>query len=133
MSTELFGLLITAVWTSLLWVPYIIVSGREGNVEHQTFARMPKVWEMQDVAQRAYRAHQNMVEQFAAFAVVVIVAHLAGVSNAVTASAVIAYFVIRVLHAIGYIAGWARMPLRPVLFMLSNLCIVVLAGAVLVG
>ena len=133
MTTELIWLLLTAIWTTVLWIPYIVLATRPQNEPHQSFARMPNIQAMTNVAQRAYRAHQNMVEQFAAFAAVVIVAHLAQVSNAVTTSAAMAYFVIRVVHAFGYISGWARLPLRPIIFLLANLCILVIAGAVLLG
>ena len=133
MTTELMVLTLTAILAASLWVPYIVLSGRPGSAEHQSFDRMARVWEMSDAAQRAYRAHQNLLEQFLPFAVVLVVAHLAQVSTAVTVWASVAFFVLRVLHAVGYVAGWARMPLRPLLFTGGWLCILAIAASVLLA
>ena len=133
MTTELTTLTLTALLAASLWIPYIVLSGRPGSQEHQTFQRMPRVWEMSDMAQRAYRAHQNLLEQFLPFAVVIVVAHLAGVSNAVTVWASVAFLVLRLLHAVGHISGLATMPLRPLLFSGGWLCILAIGGAVLVA
>ncbi len=131
MTPELFWLTLTAILATSLWIPYIVLSGQEGNAQHQSFARMPRVWDMSDAAQRAYRAHQNLLEQFLPFAVLVIVAHVVGVSNGVTVAATIAFFWLRVLHAVGHISGRATMPLRPLIFTGGWLCTLAVAAALL--
>ena len=105
MTPELFWLSLTAVLAATLWLPFIVLSSLPENAGHQTFDRMAPVWQMSDVAQRAYRAHLNLLEQFLPFAVVVLVAHLAGVSNGATETAAVAYFWFRVAHYALYISN----------------------------
>jgi uncharacterized MAPEG superfamily protein len=61
-------------------------------------------------AGRAVRAHRNMLESLVLFAVLVLVAQVAGVSNAMTVLGAQLFFWGRVAHAIFYIAGipWLR-------------------------
>jgi uncharacterized MAPEG superfamily protein len=54
---------------------------------------------------RAERAHANLVENLGPFAVLVLVAHVAGKANATTALGATLFFWGRVGHAITYIAG----------------------------
>jgi uncharacterized MAPEG superfamily protein len=59
---------------------------------------------------RAQRAHLNMLESLAIFAIFVIVAQLAGRANATTALGATLFFWARVAYAIVYLAGikWVR-------------------------
>ena len=59
---------------------------------------------------RAARAHRNMLESLILFAVLVLVAHIAGVRNATTLLGAQLFFWGRVAHAVFYIAGipWLR-------------------------
>lgn len=61
-------------------------------------------------AGRAARAHRNMLESLILFAILVLVAKAAGVSNASTLLGAQLFFWGRVAHAIIYIAGipWLR-------------------------
>jgi len=77
MSAELHWLAATAIFTALLWIPYILaLLGQMGvgaglmDGEHATKLDAP--W-----AQRAQRAHANAVENLAVFAALVITLHLA--------------------------------------------------------
>jgi len=115
-----------------MWIPYIVLSGHPDSAPHQTFARMPRVWEMSDAAQRAYRAHQNLLEQFLPFAVLVATAHLLDVSTVLTVGAAATFFWLRVIHAVGHITGMATMPLRPLIFTGGWLCTLVMAGSILI-
>ena len=54
---------------------------------------------------RAVSAHQNLTENLTAFAILVLVAHVAGQANATTALGATLFFSGRVVHAITYIAG----------------------------
>src|SRR5262249_57631554 len=56
-------------------------------------------------AGRAERAHRNLIENLAPFAILVLVAHLTGKANATTALGAELFFLGRLLHAILYIAG----------------------------
>jgi uncharacterized MAPEG superfamily protein len=55
--------------------------------------------------ERGQRAHNNLVENLGPFAILVIVAHLAGKSNSTTALGATLFFWARVAHAATYLAG----------------------------
>ena len=61
-------------------------------------------------AGRAKRAHYNMLESLVVFAIVVLVAHLAGRNNAMTALGAALFFWARLSYAIVYVIGvpWLR-------------------------
>jgi uncharacterized MAPEG superfamily protein len=61
-------------------------------------------------AGRAQRAHRNMLESLVLFAALVLVAHVAGKANAMTALGAQLFFWGRVVYAAVYLAGipWAR-------------------------
>jgi uncharacterized MAPEG superfamily protein len=100
MSTDLKYLAFTAMLTAALWVPYIVcqvmTNGglRPPNYVDPTPRPVP-LWGV-----RAQRAHLNAVESFAPFAAMVIVAHLAGKANAMTAFWATSFFWLRFAHAI---------------------------------
>lgn len=54
---------------------------------------------------RADRAYINAVETFAPFAALVIVVHLAGEANAMTAFWAMSFFWLRLAHAVVFLAG----------------------------
>ena len=59
---------------------------------------------------RSVRAHRNMLESLVLFAILVLVAHVAGRANEMTALGAMLFFYGRLAHAIIYIAGipWIR-------------------------
>jgi uncharacterized MAPEG superfamily protein len=61
-------------------------------------------------AWRAQRAHLNMLESLAVFAIVVLVAHVTGAANETTALGAALFFWGRVAYALIYLAGipWLR-------------------------
>jgi uncharacterized MAPEG superfamily protein len=61
-------------------------------------------------AGRAQRAHLNMLESLAIFAIFVIVAQLTGRANASTALGATLFFWARLIYAVVYVAGipWLR-------------------------
>jgi uncharacterized MAPEG superfamily protein len=71
---------------------------------------------------RANRAHLNAVETFAPFAALVIVIHLAGKANAMTAFWAMFFFWARLAHAIVYLAGVPY--LRTLIYTLSYVAVV---------
>lgn len=68
-------------------------------------------------AERAQRAHRNMIENLAPFAALVLVAQSAGISNEATVLGAWLFFWARVAHAVIYIAGIPY--LRTVAFAVS--------------
>jgi uncharacterized MAPEG superfamily protein len=71
------------------------------------------------LALRAQRAHLNMIENLAIFAVFVIVAQLAGKANATTALGSTLFFWARLVYAVVYLAGipWVRTAVWAVSFV----------------
>jgi uncharacterized MAPEG superfamily protein len=104
MTSELTALTFSAVLCALLAVPYgfpqTSVWGLRvamGNRENPP--PLPE-W-----ANRAIRAHRNMLENLPHFSVLVIVAVLADSTNQLTAWGAWGFFAARLVHAVVYIAG----------------------------
>ena len=104
MTTDLMMLAWTAAFTLLLWLPYILAhianAGLLPALTYQADDKPLPAW-----AARAKKAHYNAVENLAAFAALVGVAHLTAAANDATAAAAIAYFWVRVAHYIVYVVG----------------------------
>ncbi|MEH6645082.1 MAPEG family protein [Sulfitobacter sp.] len=83
--------------------------------------------------QRAYRAHLNLLEQTMPFAVLVLLVDRLDGFTALTYWTAIAFFWLRVAHAVGYIIGTARLPLRPLIFLGGWLCCSIMAAAVIMA
>lgn len=109
MSVDLKMLAWSAVLTLLLAFPYMVglilklgPPTMAGNREN-----FPAV---EGWIGRSIRAHRNMLENLAPFAVLVLVAHLTAKTNATTALGAQIFFWARLAHAGVYIAGypWVR-------------------------
>lgn len=100
-DTELTYLAWSAFLCIVLWLPYVLERiQRQGLISALTYSDnppTPAAW-----AQRAHRAHLNMVENLPAFAALVIIAHLTDV-NVATGAGI--FFWARLAHAIVHIAG----------------------------
>jgi uncharacterized MAPEG superfamily protein len=124
MTTDLQYLAYTALLTASLWIPYIVCqSMTNGVLAPQNYAdptpRPVPLW-----GQRANRAHINAVEAFAPFAALVLIAQVAGKADATTAFCAIAFFWLRLAHAVVY---WLGLPyIRTVVFTLGWIVVVVL-------
>ncbi|AGI66016.1 hypothetical protein OAN307_c02550 [Octadecabacter antarcticus 307] len=131
MTTELIYLTLTAILTGVLWIPAVIgqVQSR-GTLKPEDYVTLPNS-PLADWAVRANRAHVNAVENLGAFAAVVIVAHLAGVSTGLTAAAAAVYFFARLIHAVVFISGFKHFMARTLLFTISWLAFLVIAIEVL--
>lgn len=109
MTTELYYLAVTAVFTALLWIPYslniILRNGLSRAVGYPTTTLSLSPW-----AERLKRAHYNAVENLAPFAAIVLVANAVGVSNEATTTSAAVYFWARVAHAVVYALAipWLR-------------------------
>ena len=109
MSVDLKMLVWSAVLCVVLIFPYvlcrILVWGLVPTVGYPTNPPALPLW-----AQRAQRAHLNLVENLAPFAVLVLVAQLSGAANAATAMGATVFFWARVVQAVVHIFGipWLR-------------------------
>ncbi len=121
MSADLKYLAFTAILTASLWIPYIAcqVMTNGGLTPPNYLDPTPRtvpLW-----GRRADRTYINAVETFAPFAALVIVVHLAGKANAMTAFWAMAFFWLRLAHAVVYLLGIPY--LRTVLFTLGYVAV----------
>jgi uncharacterized MAPEG superfamily protein len=103
MTTDLTYLAYTAILTAALWIPYVIAqvttNGPLAPANYVDPAPRPlALW-----GKRADRAYLNAVECFAPFATLVIIAHVSGKADAMTAFWAICFFWLRLAHAVVYL------------------------------
>ena len=122
MPAELVYLTLTALLAGSLWIPFIVGVNMHGDETTADFRRVPDKTRLPHWVQRADRAHMNLLEQFMPMAVLVLTAHLAGVSNAITAWTMVAFFWLRVVLAVGMVTGTTLFPVRSILFTLGWVC-----------
>jgi len=102
---ELIILLVTTVWTLSLALPPFVArlmtpKGLTWGLSNRDYEPSLPPWHA-----RSNRAHSNMVENLTPFAIIIVVAHIAGVSNDWTQGGALGFLVLRILHAICYIGG----------------------------
>lgn len=103
MSSDLKYLALTAMLTASLWIPYVVSQVMTNgfltppNYVDPTPRPVP-LW-----GKRADRTYLNAVEVFAPFAALVIVAHLTGKANAMTAFWAACFFWLRLAHAVVFL------------------------------
>ena len=104
MSGELYWLTVSAGLMLVLWVPYTAKNVTLVGLD-RGMREIPDETLLPDWARRCRRAHMNLIENFAPFAALVLVLHVAGKADPSTATAAAIFFFARMLHAIVYIAG----------------------------
>ncbi|MBB3169318.1 MAPEG family protein [Simiduia aestuariiviva] len=128
MTPELNWLALTALLTALMWIPYILntiqVRGLSNALGYPDDPKPLDAW-----ATRLKKAHYNAIENLPVFAAFVLVAHLAGITSQWTVYACAGYFCARLAYTVVYALGIPV--LRTVLFAVSWVCIMTLAGAIL--
>lgn len=109
MSTDLTMLAYSALLTVVLAFPPVIALMLSKGLPFAVGNR-DEPYELPVWGERAVRAHRNLLENLPIFAALVLVAHVAGVSNEATAFGATLFFWSRVAHAIIYIVGvpWLR-------------------------
>lgn len=130
--TELGILTCLALLAATLWVPYIVGVNRVPQVEGapDNFIRPGNLNDLPAWVHRAHRAHLNLLEQLLPFAVLVFLVDRVDGYSALTYWTAIAFFWLRIAHAVGMISGKARMPLRPLIFTAGWLCCLLMGYAV---
>ena len=122
MSTDLKYLAYTAMLTAALWIPYIVCQVMSNglltppNYVDPTPRPVP-LW-----GKRADRAYLNAVECFAPFAALVIIAHVTGKADAMTAFWAMGFFWLRLAHAVVYLLAIPYV--RTLVFTLGFVCVV---------
>lgn len=105
MTTDLWMLVWTALLCLLLPVTYLMGRSSVPNGLAWGFGNRDTALAIPAWAARAERAHANLVENLAPFAILVLVAHVSGRANSATALGATMFFWARVAHAAVYIAG----------------------------
>ncbi|MFQ3316190.1 MAG: putative MAPEG superfamily protein [Candidatus Poriferisodalaceae bacterium] len=129
MSLEMTTSLSYLGWASalclILWLPYVLERVmRQGLItvlQYKDTDAEPAVW-----AQRAHRAHLNLVENLAPFAALVLIANVTAKNVAGCAAL---FFWARVVQAIVHIAGVAYV--RTVAFFVSWLAMIIMFFSVI--
>lgn len=101
------------VWSVVLTLVQMLVAGMGANTQVGLTALAGNREDLPPVtgwAGRAKRAHANMLENIVLFAALVLVAHAAGKTNAMTALGAQLFFWARLAYAVIYVAGipWLR-------------------------
>ncbi len=130
MNTDLTYLALVTALTGLIWIPYVLERmASRGITDTVGYPEDPKPqapW-----AVRMQAAHRNAVENLVVFAALVLVAHMAGISNEATASAAMIYFWARVVHVL---AHTFKVPwIRTLAFVVGFACQFVVGWQILIG
>jgi uncharacterized MAPEG superfamily protein len=110
LTTELRLLTYTAFICLVVWIPYALAAIKTRGLSRAVGYPSGGTEDLPAWAQRAQRAHMNLVENLAPFAVLVLVAHAMGVSNAATVLGAQIFFWARIVHIGVMLAGipWLR-------------------------
>lgn len=127
--TELGVLTCLMILAASLWMPYIVGINKYPT-DDDSFLRPADLTKFPAWVHRAHRAHLNLLEQAFPFAVLVLILHMINGFTTLTYWTAILFFWLRVLHAIGMISGFARLPLRPVIFLAGWICCLIMAYSV---
>jgi uncharacterized MAPEG superfamily protein len=130
LPTELGIVFCLALMAASLWIPFI-VGVTTDPADPDNFTRPGDLKQLRPWVHRAHRAHLNLLEQFLPFAVLVFLVDRLDAYSALTYWTAIAFFWLRVAHAVGMITGVAKMPLRPILFSAGWACCLLMGYAVL--
>ena len=117
MSTELHYLAYTAQLTAALWIPYIVCQTQtNGTLKPENYVD-PTPRPVPNWGKRANRAYLNAIEVFRPFAALVLILHVAGKANGMTAFWATSFFWLRLAHAIVF---WLAFPfIRTLIFVLA--------------
>lgn len=105
MSTDLTMLVWSAVLCLLIPTIYLVGRARTPGGMDWALGNRAQSLAVPEWAARAQRAHLNLIENLAPFAILVLVAHVSGKSNALTALGAELFFWARLAHVVVYTAG----------------------------
>lgn len=131
---ELAVLAVLTLMAATMWLPYIIgvntaPNGSLPSDAPDGFVRIANPALHRPWVQRAYRAHLNLLEQGIPFAVLVLLVDRVDGFTALTLWTALVFLGLRIAHAVGYITGWAALPLRPIIFTAGWVCCLVMGYA----
>ena len=128
--TELGILTCLMILAASLWIPYIVGVNKHAVAGADPFERPTPLNQFPAWVHRAHRAHLNLLEQALPFSVLVLILNAIDGFSALTYWTAIVFFWVRTIHAVGMISGFAKMPLRPLLFLIGWACCLIMGYAV---
>ncbi len=105
MTTDLWMLVAAGLWGAL--IPMIYAVGRfqvTGGIKW-AFGNRETQLEVAPWVSRTVRAHSNHIENLGLFTILVVVAHVSGKANELTALGAALYFYSRIAHTLIYASG----------------------------
>jgi uncharacterized MAPEG superfamily protein len=105
MSGDLFWLVCTALLSLLFPTVYLIGRVQTPGGQAWAFGNRDRPLAVPEWTARAIRAHENLTENLAPFAIFVLAAHAAGKSSDMTALGAEIFFFARLAHFLVYTAG----------------------------
>ena len=105
MTPELTWLAWSALLTAFLWIPYIVARSIMVEFPNPRTYQDPTPPHMPAWIKRMDRAHLNAVESLVPFAAIVLIAHVAEISNTMTVMWSAVFFYSRLGHAVIYWTG----------------------------
>lgn len=128
MTTELTYLFLSALLLSVAWIPHIVGQIMTGGLlTADDYTNLREQSDFPAWVRRANRAHVNLVEQFGAFAALVLIAHSLGVTSGTMALSAAVFFWARIAHFVVFIAGIGVLMARTVIFTIAWIAILVFA------
>jgi uncharacterized MAPEG superfamily protein len=118
MTTDLIMLVGTALLSLTLPAIYLVGRMQVPGGMQWALGNRDRNLELAPWAARAIRAHHNLTENLAPFAILVLVAHVTGKANSMTALGATIFFLARIGHAAVYMAG--LIGVRTVVFFIGT-------------
>ena len=128
MTPELTYLFLSALLLAVAWIPHIVGQVMVGGL--LTVDDYKNLREQSDFpawVRRANRAHINLVEQFGAFAALVLIAHSLDVTSSTMVLAAAVFFWARIAHFVVFMSGIGFLMARTIIFTVAWLAIMVFA------
>lgn len=110
LTIELRLLVYSAFLSLVLWIPYVLAAINARGLENVAGYPTGHYEDLPPWAQRAQRAHVNLVENLIPFAALVLVAHAVGAANEATQLGARLFFWARLAQVVVHVAGipWLR-------------------------
>lgn len=97
-SFEIYWLSLVTLFTSLMWIPYIINRIFEMGLWPALYNPQPDTRPRSQWATRMMNAHENAIENLIIFAPLVIMTEITGSNSSTTQISVVMYFCARLIH-----------------------------------
>lgn len=105
MTTDLWMLVLSALLCLTMPLIYLVGEVQTPGGMEWGLSNRDKPFTLPPWAERAKRAHGNLLENLIPFAILVLAAHVSGHANGITATGATLFFVSRVVYAGVYTAG----------------------------